>query len=68
MGHNENESFPNNVVNGPDFSPGGTKNSTHQQQCCGSGYVFRSFMDPDPYSEYGSGFTHLNILLDKIIK
>ena len=23
-------------------------------QCFGSGSVFRSFLDPDPYSEYGS--------------
>ena len=28
-------------------------------QCCGSGSVFRSFLDPDPYSEYGA--THANI-------
>ena len=25
------------------------------------GSVFRSFLDPDPYSEYGSGSTHANI-------
>ena len=28
-------------------------------QCCG--YVFRSFVDPDSYSEHGSGFTHVKI-------
>ena len=25
------------------------------------GSIFRSFLDPDPYSEYGSGSTHVNI-------
>ena len=25
------------------------------------GSVFSSFVDPDPYSENGSGFTHVNI-------
>ena len=29
--------------------------------CVGSRFVFRSFLDPDPYSEYGSGSTHANI-------
>ena len=26
-------------------------------QCCGSGSKFMDYVDPDPYSEYGSGFT-----------
>ena len=31
------------------------------KQCCGSGSVFRIFVDPDPYSQYGPGFTEENI-------
>ena len=30
-------------------------------QCCISGSVFMSFLDPDPYSEYGSESKHANI-------
>ena len=29
---------------------------SYHDQCCGSGSVFRSFLDPDPYSEYGSKY------------
>ena len=29
-------------------------------QCYGSGSVSGSFLDPDPYSEYESGSTHVN--------
>ena len=34
-----------------------------RKMCCGSGSgsIFRSFLDPDPYSEYGSGSTHANL-------
>ena len=31
--------------------------------CIGS--VFRSFLDPEPYSEYRSGSTHVNIGLNE---
>ena len=30
---------------------------TGEEQCCGSGSIFRKFVDPDPYSEYRSGST-----------
>ena len=33
--------------------------ANNSNQGCGSGSVFRSFVDPDPYSEYGSA--HVNI-------
>ena len=32
-----------------------------RNQCCGSGSVFRSFLDPDPYSEYVYGSTRANV-------
>ena len=31
------------------------------QELCGSGSVFKSFVDPDPYLEYGSGSPHVRI-------
>ena len=35
-------------------------------QCCGSGYVFRSFVDPYPYSEYRLGYKHVNFFIVNI--
>ena len=35
-----------------------------KKQCCGFRSIFRSFLDPDPYSEYGSGFTYVYIGLN----
>ena len=35
-------------------NPFRSRENYDKNQCCGSGSVFRSFLDPDPYSEYGS--------------
>ena len=49
--------FPTSTVGKPVSIPGGgglldTNTKVWCRQCCGSESVFRSFLDPDPYSEY----------------
>ena len=55
--------------NSPDctWAPGGNSNFKHAAKCKSVlwiririGSVFRSFLDPDPYSKYVSGSTHAN--------
>ena len=50
-------------INTVELSKEKNYSETSRMQCCVSGSVptgsvFRSFLDPDQYSEYGSGSTH----------